>query len=96
MSDVAWGVAVVLLTGALWVVGGVLQGHNLRQLEKLVARLPDALDDRLRGGPAAGVIDHDRRAGRRQVLGNRGADSFRRPRDDGDLPFQFLRHGGTP
>jgi hypothetical protein len=39
MSDVAWGVAVVLLTGALWVVGGVLQGHNLRQLEKLVARL---------------------------------------------------------
>jgi hypothetical protein len=38
MSDVAWGVTVVLLTGAVWVVGGVLQWHNLRRLEKLVAR----------------------------------------------------------
>jgi hypothetical protein len=38
MSDVAWGATVVLLTGAVWVVGGVLQWHNLRRLEKLVAR----------------------------------------------------------
>ena len=53
-------------------------------------RLPDAVDDRLRAGLAGGVIDHDRRAGRRQVLGNRRTDAFRRPRDHGDLSFQFL------
>jgi hypothetical protein len=39
MSDVAWGVAVVLLTGAVWVVGTVLQWLNIRHLEKLVARV---------------------------------------------------------
>ena len=39
---------------------------------------------------------HDRRAGRRQVLGDGGADAFRRPRDHGDLTFQFLRHNRTP
>ena len=62
----------------------------------LAVRLPDALDDRLRAGLAAGVIDHDRRPGCRQVLGNRCTDAFRRTRDHGDLPLQFLRHDRTP
>jgi hypothetical protein len=39
MSDVAWDVTVVLLAGALWVVGPVMQWRNIRRLEKLVARL---------------------------------------------------------
>jgi hypothetical protein len=39
MSDVGWGVAVGLLTGALWVVGSLLHWHNIRQLEQLVAGL---------------------------------------------------------
>jgi hypothetical protein len=39
MNDEACGVAVVLLTGALGVVGPVLQWRNIRRLEKLVSRL---------------------------------------------------------
>ena len=36
MSDVAWGV--MLLTGALWVVGPVWRWRNVRRLGKLVTR----------------------------------------------------------
>jgi hypothetical protein len=39
MSDEAWGVAVVLLTSLLWMVGPVLEWRNIRRLEKLVACL---------------------------------------------------------
>jgi hypothetical protein len=41
MSDVAWGV--MLLTGALWVVGPVWRWRNVRRLGKLVTRLRRAL-----------------------------------------------------
>jgi hypothetical protein len=34
--------------------------------------------------------DHDRRAGRRQVPGDRRADAPGRTRDDSDLSFQFI------
>ena len=36
MGDVAWGV--MLLTGALWVVGPVWRWRNVRRLGKLVIR----------------------------------------------------------
>ena len=39
MSDVVWDIALVMLMGAIWVLGPVLQWHNIRQLEKLVAHL---------------------------------------------------------
>jgi hypothetical protein len=60
------------------------------------ARLPDAPDDCLCPGLAGGIIDHYRGTGCRQVLGNRGADALRRPRDHRDLSFQFLRHDRAP
>ena len=41
MSDVAWGV--MLLTGALWVVGPVWRWRNVRRLGKLVTRLRRSL-----------------------------------------------------
>ena len=67
-------------------------GSTISGATRFPTRLPDALDDRLRAGLAAGIIDHDRRARRGQVLGNRSTDAFRRTRYNGDLAFKFLRH----
>ena len=56
--------------------------------DSLPLLLGDALDDGIRSGLAAGVVDDDGCALGRQVLGNRGADSLGSPGDNGDFSLQ--------
>ena len=69
MSDVAWGV--MLLTGALWVVGPVWRWCNIRRLGKLVARLRRAARQASRAVKTAGInpapVDSEQRAPRESL-----------------------------
>ena len=47
-------------------------------------------DDFVRARFAGRVVDDDRRAFRRQMLGDGRADAFGRARDDRDLAVEFL------
>jgi hypothetical protein len=39
MVELTMGVMLLSLTGFLWVAGAILQWHNIRRQEKLIARL---------------------------------------------------------
>ena len=56
----------------------------------------NALDDNVRAGLAAGVIDDDGCPLRRKMRRDGSADSLGRPGDDSDFAFESLGHDVTP
>ena len=82
--------------GAVVVHDSRVIGRGRLHSDGFAVRLPDASDDLLCTGLAAGVIDHDGCPGRRQMLGDRRTDAFRCARDNGDLTVQFLRPDRAP
>jgi hypothetical protein len=53
MDSVSPGLVIVLLAGWLWLMGAVLQWHNIRRQEKLIARLRRLSPRRVPAAPAA-------------------------------------------
>ena len=58
--------------------------------DRLAARAGDFGDDLVRARFAGSVIDDDRRAFRREMLGDGRADAFGRARDDRDFAREFF------
>ena len=62
----------------------------------LAAFFVDVGDDAVRAFLAGAVVDDDGRAFGGQLFGDRGADAFGCPGDDGDFASEFLSHDDTP